>query len=96
MPKLHLTPKAESDLEAIHEHYSLKIGAKRAAVVLLDMIETLEMLRAFAHVGRAGRVPDTRELIFSDYPFLAAYRVKEDKVEILRILHQRAESATHW
>jgi toxin ParE1/3/4 len=30
---------------------------------------------------------NTRELVFPDLPFLAVYRVREDVIEINRILH---------
>jgi plasmid stabilization system protein ParE len=41
----------------------------------------------FPSRGRPGRQPDTRELIFTGLPFLAVYRLREDVVEITRILH---------
>ena len=44
-------------------------------------------LKQFAHRGRPGRKPGTRELVFPGLPFLAAYRVREDVIEINRILH---------
>lgn len=44
------------------------------------------------HVGRAGRVHGTRELILSGTPYIAAYRVRGQQVEILRVLH----SAQGW
>jgi len=38
-------------------------------------------------MGRPGRVEGTRELIISDFPYIIPYRVKNDVVEILRVLH---------
>ncbi|MBC7963294.1 MAG: type II toxin-antitoxin system RelE/ParE family toxin [Steroidobacteraceae bacterium] len=37
--------------------------------------------------GRAGRVKGTRELVIVRTPFIAAYRIKRDKIQILRIFH---------
>jgi len=37
--------------------------------------------------GRPGRVPDTRELVLTKYPYFLAYRVSKRTVHILRILH---------
>ncbi|MCE3238363.1 MAG: toxin Y4kP, partial [Gammaproteobacteria bacterium] len=38
-------------------------------------------------MGRAGRVPDTRELVISSTPFIAIYQVRMQVIFILRILH---------
>jgi plasmid stabilization system protein ParE len=38
-------------------------------------------------MGRVGRVEATRELVISNTSYLIIYRVKEESVEILRILH---------
>ncbi len=38
-------------------------------------------------LGRAGRVPGTRELIVADTPYIIPYRVHSGAVEILRVFH---------
>jgi len=38
-------------------------------------------------MGRPGRVPGTRERILVDIPYIIAYRVEEDSVVVLRVLH---------
>jgi hypothetical protein len=38
-------------------------------------------------MGRVGRVPETRELVITGTPSIAAYRVAEDTMVILRVLH---------
>ena len=38
-------------------------------------------------MGRVGRVESTRELVISNTSYLILSRVKEENVEILRILH---------
>ncbi|SMN14457.1 Death on curing protein, Doc toxin [uncultured Candidatus Thioglobus sp.] len=37
--------------------------------------------------GRLGRVPNTRELIAHKTPFILPYRVRDNQIEILRVLH---------
>ena len=39
------------------------------------------------HRGRVGREEGTRELVFTSLPYVAAYRVKEQTIEILHIYH---------
>ena len=38
-------------------------------------------------MGRPGRVPKTRELVVSGTPYLVIYRVKNDRLEVLRVFH---------
>ena len=38
-------------------------------------------------MGRPGRVPGTRELVLVDVPYIIAYRVQENSMVILRVLH---------
>ncbi len=38
-------------------------------------------------IGRLGRVPNTRELIIDHTPYILPYRVRDNKIEIFRVLH---------
>ena len=38
-------------------------------------------------MGRPGRVPGTRERVLVDVPYIIAYRVEEDSVVVLSVLH---------
>jgi len=37
-------------------------------------------------VGRAGRTPNTRELVIVGTPYILPYRVRAETVEMLRVL----------
>jgi toxin ParE1/3/4 len=50
---------------------------------------SINNLAAFPMIGRTGEVPRTRELVIPGLPYLVIYRVQDDTVQILRILHQR-------
>lgn len=39
------------------------------------------------HIGRPGRAESTRELIVSGTPYVVPYRVSNDKIEILAVIH---------
>lgn len=45
------------------------------------------MLAAHCDLGRLGRLPGTRELVIIGTPYIAAYRVSNELVTILRLLH---------
>jgi toxin ParE1/3/4 len=49
--------------------------------------EQVEVLKQHPELGRAGRVKGTRELVISRTPFIAVYRVRKSRIEILRVLH---------
>jgi toxin ParE1/3/4 len=49
--------------------------------------EAARLLAEHPGAGRAGRVPGTRELIIGGTPFILPYRVKDNTVQILRVLH---------
>ena len=38
-------------------------------------------------LGRPGRVPGTRERVLAEIPYIIAYRVEENSLVILRVLH---------
>jgi len=46
-------------------------------------------LRQFPEIGRPGRRTGTRELIVSRTPYIVAYRLRRDVIEILRVMHGR-------
>lgn len=48
----------------------------------------VDSLNRFPEIGRTGRVEGTRELVISGTPFIAAYKVEQQKIQILRVLHE--------
>jgi len=63
-----------------------------AAIELDEQIERqTDRLAEDPLMGRIGRVKGTRELVINRSPFIAVYRVKRNRVEILRILHGAQE-----
>lgn len=52
----------------------------------------VENLADFPLLGRPGRVLGTRELIVPETPYIVAYRVREQTVEVLTVHH----AARRW
>jgi len=46
-------------------------------------------LLRFPEIGRPGRRAGTRELVVSRTPYVVAYRLRADAIEILRVMHGR-------
>lgn len=60
----------------------------RAAAALVTEADTATRLLAqHPDMGRPGRVPGTRELVLPRFPYIVPYRVKAQRVEILRVFH---------
>lgn len=85
--KVRWTVPALRDLEAIGDTIERENSAAVAARIVTAILDQTENLATFPHIGRAGRIPDTRELIVADTPFIAPYRVRDAEVEILAVFH---------
>ena len=84
--KIKWTKKALQNLEAEAEYIAKdKPAAARKMVARIKKAVTL--LAEQPSAGRAGRVSGTRELIVPNTPYIIPYRIKEGRVEILRIFH---------
>ncbi len=49
--------------------------------------DAARLLSEQPNAGRPGRVYGTRELVIADTPFILPYRVVQNTVQILRVLH---------
>ena len=77
---------AVEDRSAIFDF--IEVDSFHAAVLVDDRIRAhVEMLKGFPEMGRPGRIAGTRELVIDRTPYIAAYRVLEGTIQILRILH---------
>ena len=63
-----------------------KDNPTRATSFVLELQAAVAKLQTHPGMGRAGRVPGTRELVLHQN-YIAIYRVRSDKVEILRLHH---------
>jgi toxin ParE1/3/4 len=63
-----------------------KDNPTRATSFVLELQAAVTKLQAYPGMGRAGRVPGTRELVLHKN-YIAIYRVRGDAVEILRLHH---------
>ncbi|MBI5213192.1 MAG: type II toxin-antitoxin system RelE/ParE family toxin [Nitrospirae bacterium] len=62
-----------------------------AAQVAKRILDTVAYLRDHPEIGRAGRLPGTRELIIPGLPYVVPYRVKGTVIVILGVLHASQE-----
>jgi toxin ParE1/3/4 len=79
------------DLQSLRK-YIAQDKPKAAAQVAKSIVDKVSLLSEQSSIGRPGRVVGTRELIIPNTSYIIPYRVKNNVVEILRVLH----SAMQW
>ena len=75
-----------TDIEDAADFIALD-NPEAARKIVKRIWEAAKLLAEHPDAGRAGRVPGTRELIIGGTPFILPYRVKDNTVQILRVLH---------
>lgn len=84
--KIFWLEKAAIDLEEAYE-YIFYDNPPAAESEINKVLEAVELLSINPALGKAGRVPKTRELVVAGTPYIVIYRVKGNRLEILRIFH---------
>lgn len=77
---------AVNDLDAIRE-YIADDNPDAAQRVAAAIEAAVDPLADHPELGRAGRVEGTRELVVPGLPYIVAYRVREETVRILAVIH---------
>src|SRR5262249_47623607 len=62
-------------------------NAPAATKIGQRITDAAELLAEFPYLGRPGRVAGSRELVVVGTPYIIAYRVSGDFVQIVRVLH---------
>jgi toxin ParE1/3/4 len=78
--------RALRDLDEV-EAYIARDNPAAAAETVLGIARAVSLLQEQPGLGRAGRVPGTRELVIPDSPYIVPYRVKDNIVQVLRVYH---------
>lgn len=82
--KVRWLSAAAHDLDQVYAYIALDNPAAAEGEVL-RVLDTVSLLGMHSAMGRPGRVAGTRELVVA--PYIVAYRVKGDVVQVLRVLH---------
>ena len=84
--RLRWTRRALKRLDEIGEYISAdnQSAAKR---VITELISKADLLVEFPETGRVGRVEKTRELVFSNLPYIIVYQIIRDEIQIITIIH---------
>lgn len=83
---LFWTRRALKRVEQIGDHIAQDSPAA-ADKVMSRLLNVAQNLRTHPAMGRVGRISGTRELVLADLPYIIAYRVAENRIEILSVIH---------
>lgn len=89
--KITWSATAIDDLTQIRS-YIAQSNPTAAADMAARILDAVEHLVRFPAIGRAGRVPNTRELIVPGMSFLLIYTIEGTTLEIAAVLH----AARQW
>jgi toxin ParE1/3/4 len=86
------SPEAIDDLRALRAFIAEDnpVAAQSVAGNIIRHVE--ELLPRAPQMGRAGRVPGTRELVIPGIPYIVPYRVRDNVIQVLRVYH----AARRW
>jgi plasmid stabilization system protein ParE len=85
--KVVWTRKASRHLRAAYDYWARESTLAAADTMLDRIFSAVEILERFPEAGWRGRISGTGELVIAPTPFLVAYRVRREKIEILSLLH---------
>lgn len=90
--KLRFTPRAAQDIAEI-ANYIREHSPQAALRVRAAILESLQSLVLFPHVGRQQKVERVRKLVTRRYPYLVYYTVDDaaDEIVIVAIRHPARE-----
>lgn len=78
--------KALANLDEVAD-FIAKDSPNAARAMVAEAFRLTDLLADNPDLGRPGRVPGTRELVMTRYPYIIPYRVRGGGVEVLRFFH---------
>jgi toxin ParE1/3/4 len=84
--RLRWTLAAADDLQDI-ANYLFEKTPENAARLIREIYGAPSILKSFPNRGRVGKKPGTRELVMPSLPYVIVYQVRDETVNIVRILH---------
>lgn len=80
-------PQALHDLAHIRAYIARENATAAKAIVRSIVTYVEKHMRAFPLTGHSGRVRDTLELAVPKLPYVIPYRIRNGRIEILRVYH---------
>jgi plasmid stabilization system protein ParE len=95
MSRYVLTPAAVIDLVELRA-FIARENPDAAAAVARRLIETFRRIADRPSIGRATHRTDVREWSVPGLPYVVPYRLRDGRVEVLRVFHTRRNRPDQW
>jgi len=84
--KVGLTLRASQQLTSAYD-YLRDANANAAATHMKRIFDAIDLLKQHPFAGREGRIAGTREMVVPRTPFIVAYTVLQEEIQVLAVLH---------
>lgn len=84
--RIRWTPAAAADLQRISDYLSEQNPRVRQPT-MRKLYDAVRALKQWPLRGRMGFEEGTREVVIPPLPYIVVYRVREESIEVLRILY---------
>ena len=93
--KLVWLPRAVADLQEARAYIAAH-DPQAARAVAQKIRKLVARLKARPHLGRQADVDEIRQISVPGLPYLIPYRVKDGRIEILRVFHTAQARPQNW
>jgi len=93
--KIYWLHKALHDLDSEADYIAAK-NPQAAQRIVMRIAQAIGKLQYNYELGRVGRITGTRELIVAKTRYIIPYRIRDNRIEILRIFHTSRKLPQHW
>ena len=84
--RIRYTPNARDNIAEIREYIAHE-NPHAARYVVTHVRQQTLTLTDYPNAGRLGRIEGTRELVINHYPYIVAYRVEANEVQMPAVVH---------
>ena len=84
--KVAWTPPAEADVDEM-VRYVARDSVSAALAQEARIYDAVSRLEVHPHLGRSGNMAGTRELVVAGTPYVVIYRVGDEAIDVVRVLH---------
>ena len=87
MTSINWTEASYEDLTELLDYFQKQDEPDVGKILVAKIYKATGTLRTFPHAGRVGLLKGTRELVIPHVPYFLAYQVRQDVVDVLRVMH---------
>jgi toxin ParE1/3/4 len=77
-------------------NYIANQDPKAARLIFNRINHAINLLAEQPKMGKLGRVNGTRELVIPKTRYVIPYRIKKNRIELLRVFHTSRQPVTNW